>query len=85
MCLGTQGVVSILVFCKGNKKNDINKEDSEKFIKNLFLSVYFCVFLSFYGLKCKIENVYVSFRKISWAFCLSFVNLVLSLQRNSIC
>ena len=39
----------------------INKEDGEKIIKKLFLSVYFCVFLSFYGLKCKIENVYVSF------------------------
>ena len=36
MCLGTQGVVSILVFCKGNKKNDINKEDRVKNAKNLF-------------------------------------------------
>ena len=36
MCLGTQGAVSILVFCKGNKKNDINKEDRVKNAKNLF-------------------------------------------------
>ena len=60
-CLDTLGVVGFLVFCKGTQKNDINKEDGEKIIKKLFLSVYFCVFLSFYGLKCKIENVYVSF------------------------
>lgn len=81
MCLGTQGVVSILVFCKGNKKNDINKEDRVKNAKNLFFLDFSSILIVFYR-KCNRENVYVSFRKISWDFCLSFVNNVLSLQTN---
>ena len=52
MCLGTQGVVSILVFCKGNKKNDINKEDRVKNVKKQFFLVFFSIFLVFY-----LENV----------------------------
>ena len=52
MCLGTQGVVSILVFCKGNKKNDINKEDRVKNVKKQFFLVFFSFFLVFY-----LENV----------------------------
>ena len=82
MCLGTQGVVSILVFCKGNKKNDINKEDRVKNAKNLFFLCFSSNLPVFLPRKCNRENVYVSFRKISWDFCLSFVNNVLSLQTN---
>lgn len=48
MCLGTQGVVSILVFCKGNKKNDINKEDRVKNVKNLFFLVFSSILIVFY-------------------------------------
>ena len=48
MCLGTQGVVSILVFCKGNKKNDINKEDRVKNAKNLFFLDFYSILIVFY-------------------------------------
>lgn len=48
MCLGTQGVVSILVFCKGNKKNDINKEDRVKNVKKLFFLVFSSILIVFY-------------------------------------
>lgn len=48
MCLGTQGVVSILVFCKGNKKNDINKEDRVKNVKNLFFLVFSSILIVSY-------------------------------------
>lgn len=48
MCLGTQGVVSILVFCKGNKKNDINKEDRVKNAKNLFFLDFSSILIVLY-------------------------------------
>ena len=48
MCLGTQGVVSILVFCNGNKKNDINKEDRVKNAKNLFFLDFSSILIVFY-------------------------------------
>ena len=48
MCLGTQGVVSILVFCKGNKKNDIKKEDRVKNAKNLFFLDFSSILIVFY-------------------------------------
>ena len=48
MCLGTQGVVSILVFCKGNKKNDINKEDRVKNAKNLIFLDFSSILIVFY-------------------------------------
>lgn len=48
MCLGTQGVVSILVLCKGNKKNDINKEDRVKNAKKLFFLDFSSILIVFY-------------------------------------
>lgn len=48
MCLGTQGVVSFLVFCKGNKKNDINKEDRVKNAKKLFFLDFSSILIVFY-------------------------------------